>query len=84
MKLVKDIFGCADGVVYPQTYGAGADCPPELEAAALEAEALDPAEVAKATEAVDPEKLAGAEDSLGGGETKVMPKAPETKGAPAA
>lgn len=43
MKLTKDIIGCADGDVYPRTFAAGEECPPELEEAARELGALKPA-----------------------------------------
>lgn len=46
-KLTKDIFGVVAGEVYPKTIPAGEDCPPELEDAAIEAEALEVAEAAK-------------------------------------
>ena len=38
--LIKDIFGVVDGEVYPRVIAAGVECPPELEALALEQDAL--------------------------------------------
>lgn len=49
-KLTKDIFGVANGDVYPRAFAAGEDCPPELEAAAEQAEALESAEEAEVRE----------------------------------
>lgn len=49
-KLIKDIFGAADGEVYPRTYAAGEECPAELEAAAIEAGALEVKAAKKAPE----------------------------------
>ena len=42
-----DFFGAANGEIYPRVYPAGEECPPELEAAAIEAGALDKKVVAK-------------------------------------
>ena len=42
MKLKKPIYGAANGEIYPRWYGEGEDCPPELEAAAADAEAISP------------------------------------------
>lgn len=39
-KLSKDIIGCADGDIYPRTFFAGEDCPPELLQAATECGAV--------------------------------------------
>jgi len=49
VKLVKDLVGVVAGEVYPKVILAGADCPPELEAAARDAGALEvtPAPAAK-------------------------------------
>lgn len=49
-KLTKDIFGVANGDVYPRTYATGEDCPPELEDAAAASEALESVEDAAARE----------------------------------
>lgn len=49
-KLTKDVFGVANGEVYPRTFAAGEDCPPELESAAAVAEALETTEQAEARE----------------------------------
>jgi len=40
-KLTKDLFGAANGEVYPRTYAAGEECPPELEDAAREIDGLE-------------------------------------------
>ena len=40
-KLTKAIFGVVAGEVYPREINAGEECPPELEAAAVEAGALE-------------------------------------------
>lgn len=50
MKLTKDIIGVADGEIYPRTFAAGEECPPELEAAALDAGALEVKAAKKAPE----------------------------------
>lgn len=47
MKLTKELYGCAEGEVYPRIYAAGEECPPELEEAAHTSGALD-VEAAKA------------------------------------
>ena len=39
-KLLKDLFGAANGDVYARTFLAGTECPTELEAAALETGAI--------------------------------------------
>ena len=36
MKFIKDFRGVPDGEIYPVQYSAGDECPPELEAAAIE------------------------------------------------
>lgn len=41
VKLVKALFGVPDGEVYPREFSAGEDCPPELEDAAREIDALE-------------------------------------------
>lgn len=46
-KLTKDLYGAANGEVYPRIYAAGEDCPPELEDAAREIDALEEAEEGK-------------------------------------
>ncbi len=40
-KLIADVFGVVTGEVYPKIIAAGADCPPELEDAALAIGALE-------------------------------------------
>jgi hypothetical protein len=40
-KLIADLFGVKNGDIYPKTFKAGADCPPELLEAAIEAKAVD-------------------------------------------
>lgn len=50
-KLIRDVFGVASGEVYPRTFVSGEDCPPELEAAARAAGALEPSRVATAAAA---------------------------------
>ena len=42
-KLKKPLFGVAGGEVYPRSYEAGEECPPELVAAAEEIGALETA-----------------------------------------
>lgn len=49
-RLTKPLFGVPDGEVYPREFAAGADCPPELEAAASEIGALDAAGRGRAAE----------------------------------
>lgn len=39
-KLTRDFQGCRNGEVYPTQFAAGDECPPELEAAAVEVDAL--------------------------------------------
>lgn len=41
MKLKKAFVGVKDSEIYPTEFAAGDECPPELEAAALELGALD-------------------------------------------
>jgi len=41
MKFIKDFRGVPDGEIYPAQYAAGDECPPELEAGALEVGALE-------------------------------------------
>ena len=40
MKFIKDFRGVPDGEIYPVQYKAGDECPPELEAAAIETGAV--------------------------------------------
>jgi len=40
MKFTKQFKGVKDGEIYPVTFEAGEDCPPDLEAAAIEAGAV--------------------------------------------
>ena len=40
MKFTKDFRGVPDGEIYPVQYAVGDECPPELEAAALEVGAV--------------------------------------------
>jgi hypothetical protein len=40
-KLTKDLFGAANGEVYPRVHAAGEECPPELEDAAREIDGLE-------------------------------------------
>lgn len=40
MKFTKDFRGVPDGEIYPVQYAAGDECPPELEAAAIETGAV--------------------------------------------
>jgi hypothetical protein len=40
-KLTKDLYGAANGEVYPRVYAAGEECPPELEDAAREIDGLE-------------------------------------------
>ncbi|MBB5875889.1 hypothetical protein [Xanthomonas sp. 3498] len=50
-KLIKPFRGVPDGQIYPVEFAAGDECPPELEAGALEVgaiEAVDPDAAAKA------------------------------------
>ena len=49
-KLKKELFGAPDGEVYPRVFEVGEECPPELEAAAQHADALESAEEAAARE----------------------------------
>jgi hypothetical protein len=42
-KFIKDFEGVANGEVYPRAFKPGDDCPPELEAAAIQAESIAPA-----------------------------------------
>jgi len=51
MKLIKDVEGVVAGEIYPRVIEAGADCPQELEAAAIALGAVDPAEVKAAKKA---------------------------------
>lgn len=44
MKLKGELVGVPEGEVYPQTFAAGTDCPPELVEAALELGVLETAE----------------------------------------
>ena len=44
MKLNKPFKGVPDGEIYPVEYQAGDECPPELEAAARELDALEPSD----------------------------------------
>lgn len=41
MKFAKQFFGVPDGKIYPVQYQPGDDCPPELEAAAIEVGAFE-------------------------------------------
>ena len=50
MKLTKDLDGVLDGEIYPKTFQAGDECPPELEAAAQELGAIERKIVKKAPE----------------------------------
>lgn len=36
MKFIKPFYGCRDGEIYPEHFEPGEECPPELEAAAIE------------------------------------------------
>lgn len=48
-KFTKDFEGVAVGEVYPRTFKPGDDCPPELEAAAIQEQAIAaPSKPAKA------------------------------------
>jgi hypothetical protein len=50
-KLTKPLWGAANGEIYPREYAAGEDCPPELEDAAREIDALADAPDAAAVQA---------------------------------
>lgn len=41
MKFIKEFAGVPEGEVYPVHYAMGDECPPELEEAALEQDAVD-------------------------------------------
>lgn len=41
MKFIKPFYGCRAGEIYPEHFAAGDECPPELEAAAIECEVLE-------------------------------------------
>ena len=41
MKFIKPFYGCRDGEIYPTNFEQGEDCPPELEAAAIELGAVE-------------------------------------------
>lgn len=41
-KLIRDFDGVPAGEIYPVTFKAGSDCPPELEAAARAVGAIAP------------------------------------------
>lgn len=70
-KLLKDLFGAANGDVYARTILAGTECPPELEAAALETGAikLTKADCVSAEEAAkaEAERLAAEETARAAG-----------------
>lgn len=36
MKFIKPFYGCRSGEIYPEHFAVGDECPPELEAAAIE------------------------------------------------
>jgi hypothetical protein len=53
MKLTKDLTGCTGGAVYPVTFEAGASCPDDLLAAAIETRSLSEADMKAARARLD-------------------------------
>lgn len=41
MKFIKPFYGCRSGEIYPEHFAVGDECPPELEAAAIETGAVE-------------------------------------------
>ena len=48
MKFIKPFYGCKAGEIYPVWFEAGDECPPELEAAAIETGVVEVKAAAKA------------------------------------
>lgn len=47
MKFTKPFIGVPDGHIYPVAYAEGDDCPPELEAAAKDSDAIAAGDAAR-------------------------------------
>lgn len=60
MKFIKEFAGVPEGEVYPVHYAMGDECPPELEEAALEQDAVDADAYADAAQAKADDKPAAA------------------------
>jgi hypothetical protein len=56
MKIIKAFLGVPDGHVYPIEHQPGDECPPELEAAAVE---LGAVEIAPENKAAKPKSIKG-------------------------
>lgn len=48
MRFIKEFKGCQSGDIYPTRFAVGDTCPPELEAAAIEAGTVEVVEPVKA------------------------------------
>lgn len=46
MKFIKPFYGCRAGEIYPEHFAVGDECPPELEAAAIDTDSVEPDEAA--------------------------------------
>ena len=46
LKFIKPFKGCKQGDIYPTQFTEGEECPPELEAAAIDTESVEPDEAA--------------------------------------
>ena len=83
MKLTKTFKGVPNGAIYPVAYKPDDECPPELEAAALELGVLEAAAPAP-TLAPTPSASTQADDLLGGPPATQEAPQPESKTKPKA